>query len=55
MKAGVPAIIYEAGGVFVLQTEEIERGVTGVQNVMRHLGMIPTDTSPACRRRCRGR
>jgi predicted deacylase len=42
MAAGVPAIIYEAGGVFVLQSEEIDRGVMGVQNVMRHLGMLPT-------------
>jgi predicted deacylase len=42
MAAGVPAIIYEAGGVFVLQSEEIDRGVLGVQNVMRHLGMLPT-------------
>lgn len=43
MAAGVPAIIYEAGGVYILQAEEIERGVTGVKNVMRHLGMIPED------------
>ena len=41
MAGGVPAIIYEAGGVLILQADEIERGVTGVLNVMRHLGMIP--------------
>jgi predicted deacylase len=40
LDAGIPAIIYEAGGVHILQTEEIERGVVGVRNVMRHMGMI---------------
>ena len=43
LDSGIPSIIYEAGGVHVLQTEEIERGVIGVHNVMRHLGMIPSD------------
>jgi predicted deacylase len=43
LDAGIPAIIYEAGGVHILQTEEIERGVMGVRNVMRHMGMIPAD------------
>jgi predicted deacylase len=43
LDAGIPAIIYEAGGVHILQTEEIERGVVGVRNVMRHLGMIPSE------------
>jgi predicted deacylase len=42
LDAGIPAIIYEAGGVHILQTEEIERGVAGVRNVMRHMGMIPS-------------
>jgi predicted deacylase len=40
LDAGIPAIIYEAGGVFVLQSEEIERGVAGVRNVMCSMGMI---------------
>jgi uncharacterized protein len=43
LDAGIPAIIYEAGGVYILQTEEIERGVAGIRNVMRHTGMIPSD------------
>jgi predicted deacylase len=43
LDAGIPAIIYEAGGVHILQTEEIERGVVGVRNVMRHMKMIPAD------------
>lgn len=42
LDAGVPAIIYEAGGAYILQIEEIERGVEGVRNVMRHLEMIPS-------------
>jgi uncharacterized protein len=43
LDAGVPAIIYEAGAAYVLQTKEIERGVTGILNVMRYLKMIPTE------------
>jgi len=42
LDAGIPSIIYEAGGVLVLEPEEIERGVTGVRNVMRHLGILPS-------------
>lgn len=48
LDAGIPAIIYEAGGVLVLDPQEIERGVTGVHNIMRHLGMLPpTSVEPA--------
>jgi predicted deacylase len=43
LDAGIPSIIYEAGGVHILQAEEIERGVTGVRNVMRYMGMIPSE------------
>jgi len=43
LDSGIPAIIYEAGSVNILQTEEIERGVRGVRNVMRFLGMISQD------------
>jgi hypothetical protein len=39
-KAGIPAIIYEAGEPDRFQAEEIERGVEGVENVMAYLGMI---------------
>jgi predicted deacylase len=45
LDAGIPAIIYEAGGIHILQTKEIERGVRGVRNVMRYLRMIPTEKS----------
>jgi predicted deacylase len=45
MDAGIPAIIYEAGGAYVLEADEIERGVVGVRNVMRYLGMIPRETA----------
>lgn len=38
-KAGIPAIIYEAGEPLRFQEEEIERGVRGVENVMAFLDM----------------
>jgi len=38
--AGIPAVIYEAGGPLRFEREEIEQGVAGVQRVMRRLGMI---------------
>lgn len=40
VKAGVPAIIYEAGEPLRFQQDEIDRGVAGVRNVMAYLGMI---------------
>lgn len=40
VKAGIPAIIYEAGEPFRFQEDEIERGVRGVKNIMAHLDMI---------------
>jgi len=39
-KAGIPAIIYEAGEPFRFQEDEIARGVRGVKNIMAHLDMI---------------
>ncbi len=41
MEAGIPAIIYEAGGAYILEMDEIERGLAGVHNVMRALEMLP--------------
>lgn len=38
-KAGITAIIYEAGEPYRFQEEEINRGVQGVQNVMAFLDM----------------
>ena len=38
-KAGIPAIIYEAGEPLRFQEDEIERGVQGVENVMAYLDM----------------
>ena len=40
MKAGIPAIIYEAGPPLIFVEREIEEGVRGVRNVMIHLGML---------------
>lgn len=39
-KSGTPAIIYEAGEPHRFQTEEIFRGVEGVENVMAYFDMI---------------
>ena len=39
-RAGIPAIIYEAGEPDRFQPEEIDKGVQGVRSVMVHLGMI---------------
>ena len=39
-KAGIPAIIYEAGEPHRFQADEIDRGVAGVENVMAYLDMI---------------
>lgn len=49
VKAGIPAIIYEAGPPYVFLEEEIARGTQGVKNVMSHLGMTnePHDSRPA--------
>ena len=41
VKAGIPAIIYEAGEPFRFQEDEIRRGVRGIENVMAYLDMTP--------------
>jgi predicted deacylase len=46
MKAGIPAIIYEAGGPLLFQEGEVQRGTLGITNAMVYLGMIPA-TGPA--------
>jgi predicted deacylase len=38
-KAGIPAIIYEAGAPHRFQEDEITRGALGIDNVMAYLGM----------------
>jgi len=38
-KAGIPAIIYEAGAPHRFELDEIRRGVEGIANVMAYLGM----------------
>lgn len=42
-KAGIPAIIYEAGGPNRFQEDEVERGVQGVRNVLAFLDMSDSD------------
>ena len=39
-KAGIPAIIYEAGEPYRFQENEIEQGARGVRNVLAYLDMI---------------
>ena len=39
VKAGIPAILYEAGEPMRFQKEHISKGVLGVRRVMHHLGM----------------
>lgn len=41
-KAGIPAIIYEAGGPHRFEEEEIARGVSGIESVMAYLDMTDT-------------
>ncbi len=41
VKAGIPAILYEAGETMRFQKEHIAKGVLGVRRVMQHLGMQP--------------
>ena len=50
-KAGVTAIIYEAGEPLRFQEDEIARGVEGVRNVMTYLEMIPSTGDEAPRSR----
>lgn len=40
VKAGIPAIIYEAGGPLVFQEAEIARGAQGLRNVLHYLEML---------------
>ncbi len=42
-KAGVPSILIEAGGGLPPSTETVQRGVSGVENVLRLLGSTPGD------------
>ncbi len=44
MKAGIPAIIYEAGPPYIFREEEIAQGTEGVRNVLDHLGMFESGT-----------
>jgi hypothetical protein len=46
VELGIPAITYEAGETLRFQSDEIARGVDGVRNVMRHLGMLIGESPP---------
>ena len=46
---GIPSIIYETGSPNQFEENEIALGLAGIENVMRHFDMLPTDkkTVPA--------
>ena len=44
LDAGVPAVIYEAGGPHRFEEDEIARGVQGVRNTMAGLGMTKEES-----------
>ncbi len=46
-EAGIPAITYEAGEPMRFQSEEIDRGVRGVEQRLAQLGMRPAKTGDA--------
>jgi predicted deacylase len=43
---GVPAVIAEAGGCGLLSDDAVALHVEGVENVLRHLGMLPGAVTP---------
>ncbi len=45
-RAGVPTIVYEAGSSRVFERRFIDVGITGVLNVLRHLGMLDGGPPP---------
>jgi uncharacterized protein len=45
-RAGIPAIIAEAGGRGLLEESCVQLLVTGVRNVLRHLEMLPGEPDP---------
>jgi predicted deacylase len=45
--AGIPTILYEAGGPHRFEREEIARGVEGVNNLLEELDMVDREPPPA--------
>jgi predicted deacylase len=46
VEAGVPTIVYEAGGPKRFERPFIDIGIAGVLNVLRRLGMLPGEPAP---------
>jgi predicted deacylase len=44
--AGVPAAIAEVGGRGLLEEDAVQRHLDGLDNALRHLGMLPGDPCP---------
>ena len=45
-RAGIPAVIAEAGGCGQLEENAVQMLAQGVRNVLRHLGMLPGPVAP---------
>lgn len=45
-KRGIPVVVVELGGGIVDQTPYVERTVSGMLNMLRHLGAVPGDVAP---------
>jgi uncharacterized protein len=43
---GVPAVIAEAGGCGLLEEDAVQLHLAGLENALRHLGMLPGEPSP---------
>ena len=44
--AGVPAVIAEVGGCGLLEEDAVRMHLDGIENALRHLGMLPGDVTP---------
>jgi len=45
--AGIPAVIAEAGGCGLLEESAVDLHLAGIENVLRHLGMLPREPALA--------
>jgi uncharacterized protein len=44
--AGIPAVIAEAGGCGLLEEDAVRMHLDGIENVLGHLGMLPSEPTP---------
>lgn len=43
---GVPTLVAELGGGYMQQDEQVSRGIEGVRNALRHVGVLPEPEQP---------